>query len=82
MTDLTIPADADAAEARALIQDNIQVGETVKVRNAERTEDHQIDVTAEVTSFEPEYIEIDDQPLGEGSVRYDDIQTIAKVESG
>ncbi|WP_222918495.1 hypothetical protein [Natrinema sp. SYSU A 869] len=81
MTDLTIPPDADTEQTKALVQDHFEIGETIEVRSEERTEDHQTDITGELTDFEPGYLEIDGQPLGEGSVRYDEIHTVSKIES-
>ncbi len=80
MTDLTIPSDADADRTKALLQDHFEIGDTVEVRDAERTEGHQTDVVGEVTGFESGYLEIDGRALGEGSVRYDDIGTVGKIE--
>lgn len=81
MTDLSIPPDADTDRIKALVQDHLEIGDTVEVRSEERTEDHQTAVTGELTGFEPGYLEIDGQPLGEGSVRYDEIHTVGKLES-
>jgi len=81
MTDLNIPQDADAEQAKALVREHFEIGDVVEVRDAERTEDHQMDTSGEITGFEPDYLEIDDQPLGEGSARYEEIQSVAKIES-
>lgn len=81
MTDLTIPADADANRAKALVEEHIEIGDIVTVRDAERTEDHQMDITGEVTGFESDYLEIDGNSPGEGGVRYDEIQTVGQIES-
>ncbi|MGQ3413539.1 hypothetical protein [Natrinema versiforme] len=81
MTNLKIPPDADTERTKALVREHLEIGDIVEVRSEERTEDHETDVTGELTSFEPGYLEIDGQPLGEGSVRYDEIQTVGKIES-
>ncbi|OLZ40540.1 hypothetical protein A6E15_05840 [Natrinema saccharevitans] len=80
MTDLTIPADAGTDRIKTLVQDHLEIGDTVEVRDAERTEDHGTDVVGEVTGFEPGYLEIDGRSLDEGSVRYDEIHTVGKIE--
>ncbi|MFC6769527.1 hypothetical protein [Natrinema soli] len=81
MTDLTIPPDADTDRTRALVRDHVEIGDTVEVRNEERTEDHQTDVTGEVTGLEADYLEIDGQSPENGGVRYDEIHTVSKIES-
>ncbi|MDS0474982.1 hypothetical protein [Natrinema sp. 1APR25-10V2] len=81
MTDLTIPPDADERRAAELVQSHVEIGDTVEIRNAERTEDHQLDVTGEVTGFEPEYVELDGQSLDDKGVRYDEIHTVSRIES-
>ncbi|SEV83376.1 hypothetical protein [Natrinema salifodinae] len=81
MTDITIPPDADEDQARRLIEDHVEIGDVVEIRSEERTEDHPVDVTGEVTGIEPGYVEIDGRPVGEGSVRYDQIHTVGKIES-
>ncbi|ELY66833.1 hypothetical protein [Natrinema versiforme] len=81
MTNIEIPPDADADRRRALVQEHLEIGDIVEVRSDERTEDHETDVTGELTSFEPGYLEIDGKPLDEGSVRYDEIHTVGKIES-
>ncbi|QLK26610.1 hypothetical protein HYG81_03050 [Natrinema zhouii] len=81
MTDLTIPPDADTDRIKALVQDHVEIGDTVEVRSEERTEDHQTAVTGEVTGIEPGHLEIDGQSLNNGSVRYDEIHTVSTIES-
>ncbi|SEP79802.1 hypothetical protein [Natrinema salaciae] len=81
MTDLTIPPDADVDRTKALVREHLEIGDTVEVRSEDRTEDHQTDVVGELTGFEPGYLEIDGQSLEEGSVRYDQIHTIARITS-
>ncbi len=81
MTDLTIPPDADERRAAELVQSHVEIGDTVEIRNAERTEDHQLDVTGEVTGFEPEYVELDGQSSDDKTVRYDEIHTVSRIES-
>jgi hypothetical protein len=80
MTDLTIPPDADTDRIEALVRDHLEIGDTVEVRNEERTEDHGTDVVGEVTGFEAGYLEIDGRPLDGGSVRYDEIHTVGKID--
>ncbi|MFP8954292.1 hypothetical protein ACLI4Z_15185 [Natrialbaceae archaeon A-arb3/5] len=81
MTELTIPPDADEQEATKLVQEHVEVGDIVEVREAERTGSGEPEITGEVTGIEPGYLELDGQPLDEGSVRYDEIQTLTIVES-
>ncbi|WP_408958089.1 hypothetical protein [Natrinema sp. 74] len=81
MTDLTIPPDADERRAAELVQSHVEIGDTVEIRNSERTEDHQLDVTGEVTGLEADYVEIDGQSPADKGVRYDEIHTVSRIES-
>ncbi|MDF9746831.1 hypothetical protein [Natrinema salsiterrestre] len=80
MTHLTIPTDADTNRTEALVREHLEIGDFVEVRSEERTEDHLTDATGEVTGFEAGYLELDEQPPGEGSVRYDEIHTVDRIE--
>ncbi|TYL39185.1 hypothetical protein CV102_07825 [Natronococcus pandeyae] len=81
MTQLTIPPDADEERATKLVQEHVEIGDVVEVRNQERTEGDAFDVTGTVTGVEPGYLELDERPPAEGSVRYDEIHTITKIDS-
>ncbi|WP_254764630.1 hypothetical protein [Natrinema marinum] len=81
MTDLTIPPDVDERRAAELVQSHVELGDTVEIRNEERTEDHQLDVTGEVTGFEADYVELDGQSPENKGVRYDEIHTVSRIES-
>ncbi|WP_254530550.1 hypothetical protein [Natrinema gelatinilyticum] len=81
MTDLTIPPNATEERIAELVRSHVDIGDVVEVRNEERTEDHQVDVTGEVTDFERTYLELDGRPLDDGSVQYDQIHTVSKIES-
>jgi len=81
MTNLTVPPDANTRRTKALVQEHVDIGDTVEVRSAERTMDQITLVTGDVTGFESEYLELDGQSLDEGSVRYDEIHTVSKIES-
>jgi len=81
MTDLTVPSDANTKRIKALVENHVELGDTVEVRSEERTEDRMTDVTGEVTSFEPGYLELDGQSLAEGSVRYNKINSVSVLES-
>ncbi|MEY7850646.1 hypothetical protein AB7C87_15770 [Natrarchaeobius sp. A-rgal3] len=81
MTELTIPPDADEQETSKLVQEHVEVGDEVEVREAERTGGGDHEVTGTVTGIEPGYLELDGKPLAEGSVRYDEIHTITRLES-
>lgn len=81
MTELTIPPDADEKRATELVQEFVSIGDVVEIRDQNRTEGDTIHVTGTVTGLESGYLEIDEQPPSEGSVRYDSIHTVSKVES-
>ncbi|QLG48048.1 hypothetical protein [Natrinema halophilum] len=81
MTDLTIPPDTDEKRAAELVQSHVDIGDVVEVRNEERTEDHQLDVTGEVTGLETTYLEIDGNPPENGSVPYTRIHTVSRIET-
>ncbi|RQG90041.1 hypothetical protein EA462_08555 [Natrarchaeobius halalkaliphilus] len=81
MTELTIPPEADQKRAAKLIQEHVDVGDTVEIREAERTGSDSPTITGEVTGIDPGYLELDGQPLTEGSVRYDEIHTVTRLES-
>ncbi|WP_049921266.1 hypothetical protein [Halopiger djelfimassiliensis] len=81
MTELTIPSEADAGRAAELVSDHIEIGDTVEVREADRTGGEEHTLTGEVTGLEPGYLELDGQPLDEGSIRYDEIHTVTRIES-
>ncbi|RQG98946.1 hypothetical protein [Natrarchaeobius oligotrophus] len=81
MTELTIPQDADGTRAAELVQEHVDVGDRVEIREAERTGSGDPEITGEVTGIEPGYLELDGQPLSEGSVRYDEIHTVVRLES-
>ena len=79
MTELTVPSDADQERAAALVRDHVTIGDVVEVWERDRTGGDDPEVTGEVTGIEPGYLELDGQPPGEGSVRYDRIGTVIKV---
>ncbi|MDG5759032.1 hypothetical protein QA600_06725 [Natronococcus sp. A-GB1] len=82
MTELTIPPDADGDRAQELVQEHVAVGDVVEVQSKEWADDSQdFELEGTVTSFEPGYLELDDQPVDEGSVRYDEIHTVVRVDS-
>ncbi|THE63971.1 hypothetical protein D8Y22_15295 [Salinadaptatus halalkaliphilus] len=81
MTELTIPPDADEQQATRLVQDHVEIGDTVEIREAERTGGDDPEITGTVTGVEAGYLELDDEPLDGKSVRYDELQTISRVES-
>ncbi len=81
MTDLMVPSDADTKRIKTLVQDHVELGDTVEVRSEERTEDRMTNVTGEVTGIGPDYLELDGRSLDEGSVRYDEIHSVSILES-
>ncbi|MWV39907.1 hypothetical protein [Natrialba sp. INN-245] len=81
MTELTIPPDADEQKATRLVQEHVTVGDDVEVRKADRTGSGDPQLTGGVTGIEAGYLELDGNSLGEGSVRYDEIHTIARLDS-
>lgn len=82
MTELTIPPDADGERAAQLVQEHVEVGDVVEVQSKEWADDSQdFDIEGTVTGFEPGYLELDDRPVDEGSVRYDEIHTVVRVDS-
>ncbi|ELZ20873.1 hypothetical protein [Natrinema limicola] len=52
MTDLTVPPDANTKRIKVLVQNHVELGDTVEVRSEEWTEDRMMDVTGEVTGLE------------------------------
>ncbi|WP_254523854.1 hypothetical protein [Natrinema caseinilyticum] len=81
MTDLTVAPDADDRRTAELVQNHVDIGDVVEVRNEERTEDHQLSVSGEVTGFEADYLEIDGNAPEDGGVRYGQIHTVSRIES-
>ncbi|MFC4543409.1 hypothetical protein ACFO5R_15875 [Halosolutus amylolyticus] len=81
MTDLTIPPDADQQEAATLVQQHVSVGDEVEVWEADRTGADDPERAGTVTGIEPGYLELDGQPLDEGSVRYDEIHVVVRVDT-
>lgn len=82
MTELTIPRDASTDEASRLVEEHVTVGDTVEVREADRTGADDVSATGEVTGIEPGYLELDGRSPGEGSPRYDQIRTVIRIETG
>lgn len=86
MPELEIPAEASTREAKELIEEFVDVGDIVEVRSYEMTGGQRTEVTGEITAYrdprsEPAYLEIDEQPLGEGSVAFDDIELVVRERS-
>ncbi|MFU8869776.1 hypothetical protein [Natronococcus sp.] len=82
MTELTIPPDADEERAAQLVREHVEVGDVVEVQSKEWADDSQdFDIEGTVTGVEPAYLELDDQPVDEGSVRYDEIHTVIRVDA-
>ncbi|ELZ04343.1 hypothetical protein [Natrialba aegyptia] len=82
MTELTIPRDASTEEASRLVEEHVTVGDSVEVREADRTGADDVSATGEVTGIEPGYLELDGRSPGEGSPRYDQIRTVIRIEAG
>ncbi|WP_121741124.1 hypothetical protein [Natronorubrum halophilum] len=80
MTELTVPPDASEDRAAELVRDHVTVGDVVQIWGRERTGGDDPELTGEVTGFEPAYLELDGRSLTEGSVRYDEIETVSRVE--
>ncbi|ELY49333.1 hypothetical protein [Natronolimnohabitans innermongolicus] len=80
MTDLTIPRDANEEDAEKLVREHVEIGDTVQIWERERTDDGDHDVVGEVTGIEAGYLELDGQSPESGSVRYDEIDTVIRVE--
>ncbi|QSW99565.1 hypothetical protein [Haloterrigena alkaliphila] len=80
MTELTIPPDATEERAATLVREHVTVGELVEVWERDRTGADDPEYIGEVTGIEPGYLELDDQSLEGGSIRYDEIGTVVKVE--
>ncbi len=81
MTELTIPPDADEQRAAALVHEHITPGDTVEIWERDRTSADEPEITGEVTGLEPGYLELDGQSLSDGSVRYDEIGIVIRLES-
>lgn len=80
MTELTVPRDADEERTAALVREHVEIGDVVQIWERDRTDADDPEITGEVTGVETGYLELDDQPLEEGSVRYDEIGTVIRVE--
>lgn len=83
MTELQIPADADEREAMELVDDLVDIGDVVEIESYAMTGDERTHLTGEVTGShdpdsEPAYLEIDGQPVGEGSIPYEEIETVIR----
>ncbi|WP_265108098.1 hypothetical protein [Halosolutus halophilus] len=82
MTELTIPPHLDEQQIAELVAEHVEVGDEVQVWEADRTGADDPEHSGTVTGIEPGYLELDGQPLDEGSVRYDEIHNVVRVESG
>jgi hypothetical protein len=82
MTELEIPPEADEERATKLVQEHVSIGDVVEVRSAEQANsDLDRDLEGTVTGVEHGYLEIDDKPVDEGSIRYDEIHTITIIDA-
>ena len=81
MTELTVPRDVDQERAAELVSQHVSVGDVVEVWERDRTDADDPEHDGEVTGIETGYLELDGQPPGDGSVRYDQIGTVVKVEN-
>ncbi len=85
MTELQIPPEADEREAMELVDDLVDIGDVVEVESYAMTGEERIEVTGEITGShdpdsEPAYLEIDGQPVGEGSIPYEEIELVIRRE--
>ena len=80
MTELSVPRDADQERAAELVHQHVTVGDVVEVWERDRTGGDDPEITGEVTGIEPDYLELDGQSVEEGSVRYDRIGKVVRVE--
>ena len=83
MTELQIPPEADEREAMELVDELVDIGDVVEVESYAMTGEERIEVTGEITGShdpdsEPAYLEIDGQPVGEGSVPYEKIERVIR----
>ncbi|KDE58469.1 hypothetical protein EL22_04635 [Halostagnicola sp. A56] len=83
MTELEIPADADEREAMELVDDLVDIGDVVEVESYAMTDDKRKRLSGEVTGSHtpdsgPAYLELDGQPVGEGSIPYEEIETVTR----
>ncbi|QFU81186.1 hypothetical protein [Natronorubrum aibiense] len=81
MTELTIPPDADDKRAAELVREHVEPGDIVEIWDRDRTGSDDPKHTGEVTALETAYLELDGQPLDGGSVRYDEIGMVNRLES-
>ena len=81
MTELTIPPDATEERASKLVREHVDVGDVVQIWEADRTGSDDPEHHGEVTGLEPGYLELDGRPVDEGSIRYDQIHSLIRVES-
>ena len=80
MTELSVPRDADQERAAELVRQHVSVGDVVEVWERDRTGGDDPEITGEVTGIEPGYLELDGQSVEGGSVRYDRIGRVVRVE--
>ncbi|ELY48314.1 hypothetical protein [Natronorubrum sulfidifaciens] len=81
MTELTIPPDTDKNRAAELVRQHVTTGDTVEIWDRERTDGDDPNHTGTVTDITPGYLELDGHSPTDSSVRYDEIDTVIRVES-
>jgi hypothetical protein len=82
MSELEIPPDATEERATKLVQEHVSIGDVVEVQSAEQADPElDTDIEGTVTGVEHGYLELDEQPVNEGSIRYDEIHTITIVDA-
>lgn len=82
MTELEIPPETDADEAKDLVREFVDVGDEVEVWDEEMTTggaSERVRAHGEVTGFETGYLELDGESPEGASVRYDEIHTVKRV---
>ncbi|WP_290816031.1 hypothetical protein [Halovivax sp.] len=84
MTELEIPPDATEETASRLVAEFADVGDEVEIWDSEMTDtdgDDRARAHGTITAIEPGYVEIDGEgPDGEG-IRYDEIHTMARIDT-
>ncbi|MXV60636.1 hypothetical protein GS429_00825 [Natronorubrum sp. JWXQ-INN-674] len=80
MTELDIPPDADEEQTAKLVREHVTVGDVVQIWEKKRASGMDPELTGEVTGIETGYIELEGQSPEDGSVRYDEIGTVIRVE--
>ena len=82
MTELDVPQDADAQEARELVRELVSVGDEIEIYDTVMVAGEENRMTGTVVGIEEEYLELEDATESPSTdrVSYGDIDRVAIVE--